>query len=86
MELEFHVWQGSLRLSFVVGTAILLNTLIAACLGGIVPLLLKHWRVDPALASGPILAAVNDLCGFLFALVLGDWLLVNGALLLKGTL
>ena len=68
-------WQGSIRLSMVVGAAIALNTLVAACLGGIVPLLLKRWRLDPALASGPVLAAVNDLCGFLFALVLADLLL-----------
>lgn len=68
-------WQGSLRLSVVVGAAIALNTLVAACLGGIVPLLLKRWRLDPALASGPVLAAVNDLCGFLFALVLADLLM-----------
>jgi magnesium transporter len=68
-------WQGSIRLSTVVGAAIALNTLVAACLGGIVPLLLKRWRLDPALASGPVLAAVNDLCGFLFALVLADLLL-----------
>jgi magnesium transporter len=69
------VWQQSIRLSIVVGTAITLNTLVAACLGGILPLLLKKWRLDPALASGPVLAAVNDLCGFLFALVLADLLL-----------
>lgn len=68
-------WQRSFRLSFVVGAAIALNTLVAACLGGIVPLLLKRLRLDPALASGPILAAVNDLCGFLFALALADLLL-----------
>lgn len=72
-------WQRSIRLSFVVGTAILLNTLVAACLGGIVPLLLKRWRLDPALASGPVLAAVNDLCGFVFALMLADWLLTGEA-------
>jgi magnesium transporter len=69
------IWQQSFRLSLVVGAAIVLNTLIAACLGGILPLLLKEWRFDPALASGPVLAAVNDLCGFLFALVLADLLL-----------
>ena len=68
-------WQQSLPLSLVVGAAIALNTLVAACLGGILPLLLKKWRLDPALASGPVLAAVNDLCGFLFALVLADLLL-----------
>jgi magnesium transporter len=69
------LWQQSLRLSIVVGAAITLNMLVAACLGGILPLLLKKWRLDPALASGPVLAAVNDLCGFLFALVLADLLL-----------
>ena len=69
------VWQRDIRLSAVVGVAIGLNTLVAACLGGIVPLLLKRWQLDPALASGPILAAVNDMCGFLFALVLADALM-----------
>jgi magnesium transporter len=68
-------WQRNLRLSAVVGIAIALNTLVAACLGGIVPLILKQWRLDPALASGPVLAAVNDMCGFLLALVLADWIL-----------
>jgi magnesium transporter len=71
------VWQENLRLSLVVSAAIALNMLVAACLGGIVPLLLKKWRFDPALASGPVLAAVNDLCGFLFALVLADLLLTG---------
>lgn len=66
------VWQRNLRLSGVVGVAIALNMLVSACLGGIVPLALKRWGLDPALASGPVLAAVNDLCGFLFALVLAD--------------
>jgi magnesium transporter len=68
-------WQRSIRLSFVVGVAVALNTLVAACLGGIVPLLLKQWRLDPALASGPVLSAVTDLCGFLFALALADLVL-----------
>jgi magnesium transporter len=69
------LWQGNARLSFVVGTAIVLNTQLAACLGGILPLALKRWKLDPALASGPILAAITDLCGFLVALVLADNLL-----------
>jgi magnesium transporter len=72
-------WQRSLRLSVVVGLAIALNIVVAACLGGIVPLLLKNCRLDPALASGPVLAAVNDLCGFVFALVLADFLLPHSA-------
>lgn len=69
------IWQRNLRLSAVVGAAIIANTLLAACLGGILPLALKRWKLDPALASGPILAAITDLCGFLVALILADNLL-----------
>jgi len=72
-------WQRSIRLSAVVGIAVALNTLVAACLGGIVPLVLKRWRLDPALASGPVLSAVTDLCGFLIALVLADLILLHAA-------
>jgi magnesium transporter len=66
------VWQRDITLSVVVGVATALNTLMAACLGGIVPLALRRWRLDPALASGPVLAAVTDLCGFFFALALAN--------------
>jgi magnesium transporter len=62
-------WQGSPQLGAVVGAAMAINTLVAVSLGGVVPLLLKRIRVDPALASGPILTTVTDMCGF--ALVLG---------------
>ncbi|WP_145087556.1 magnesium transporter [Anatilimnocola aggregata] len=72
------IWQRNLLLSVVVGVAIIVNTLVAACLGGILPLALKRWKLDPALASGPILAAITDLCGFLVALLLADNLLPRG--------
>lgn len=72
-------WQRNIRLSLVVGLAIALNVVVAACLGGILPLLLKRGRLDPALASGPVLAAVNDLCGFIFALALADTFLPKEA-------
>jgi magnesium transporter len=62
-------WKGNPYLGAVVGAAMAINTLVAVSLGGVVPLLLKRIRVDPALASGPILTTVTDMCGF--ALVLG---------------
>jgi magnesium transporter len=62
-------WKGNPYLGGVVGAAMAINTLVAVSLGGVVPLLLKRIRVDPALASGPILTTVTDMCGF--ALVLG---------------
>jgi len=63
------VWKSDFRLGAVVGVALALNTVIAVSLGGVVPLLLKRMRVDPALASGPVLTTVTDMCGF--ALLLG---------------
>ncbi len=66
------LWKGNLALSFVVGSALAANTLIAVCIGGGVPLILKGFKTDPALASGPILTTITDMCGFLIVLSLAS--------------
>ena len=69
------LWQQNLYLSLVVGIALALNTLIAVSIGGSVPLVLRGMGLDPALASGPILTTVTDMCGFFLALGLATvWL------------
>jgi magnesium transporter len=62
------VWQGNVYLGLVVGGAMMLNTIIAVSLGGLIPLILKRFGKDPALASGPLLTTVTDLCGFFLVL------------------
>jgi len=62
------IWQGNGYLGLVVGGAMVLNTLVAVSIGGAIPLLLKRLRLDPALASGPILTTVTDMCGFFLLL------------------
>lgn len=62
------IWKGNPWLGAVVGTAMALNTLLAVVLGGLIPLALRSVRADPALASGPILTTVTDMCGFFFVL------------------
>lgn len=62
------LWKGNIYLGLVVGGALAINTLVAVSLGGTIPLLLKSFNVDPALASGPILTTVTDMVGFLLAL------------------
>ena len=54
----------------IVGTALAVNSVIAVAIGGSVPLVLKRFKLDPAMASGPILTTITDLCGFFFALCL----------------
>jgi magnesium transporter len=61
-------WQGNAYLGLVVGGALAINTVVAVSLGGAVPLVLTRLRQDPALASGPILTTVTDMCGFFLAL------------------
>ena len=71
------IWDGNPWLGLVVGVTLALNTLIAVSIGGTVPLLLKRLGVDPAVASGPILTTITDICGFFLALSLASLLLVQ---------
>ncbi|MCA8942872.1 MAG: magnesium transporter [Planctomycetes bacterium] len=64
------IWKGNPMLGGVIGVALALNTLIAVSIGGIVPLVLKRFGMDPALASGPILTTLTDMCGFFLVLSL----------------
>ena len=62
------MWQGSLALGLVVAFALAVNTVVAVSIGGTVPLLLKRFGADPAVASGPVLTTVTDMCGFFLLL------------------
>ncbi len=76
------MWKGNPYLGLVVGGALALNTTIAVSIGGCVPLLLTRMGKDPALASGPILTTVTDMCGFFITLSFASALLphLQGAL------
>ncbi|TWT89102.1 Magnesium transporter MgtE [Pseudobythopirellula maris] len=63
-------YDGNVWMGLVVGSALAANTLLAVLLGGVLPLALKQMKVDPALASGPILTTVTDMCGFFLVLSL----------------
>ena len=69
------IWKGNLYLGLVVGSALAVNTLLAVLIGGLVPLVLRGFKFDPALASGPILTTITDMCGFFFVLSLASILL-----------
>lgn len=70
-----YLWQGNPYLGLVAGVALAANTLVAVMIGGAVPLLLRGLGKDPALASGPILTTVTDMCGFFLVLSLASSLL-----------
>ncbi len=58
-------WFGNWQLGAVIAAAILLNLLCAAVSGLAIPLLLRRFGVDPALAGSVILTTVTDVVGFL---------------------
>ncbi|GJM18047.1 MAG: magnesium transporter MgtE [Phycisphaeraceae bacterium] len=69
------VWKGNPYLGMVVGGALMLNTVVAVVIGGAVPLVLKRAKVDPAIAAGPILTTVTDMCGFFIVLTFASSML-----------
>lgn len=71
------VWKGSLFLGLVIGGALTLNTILSVLLGGLIPLVLKRFKADPALASGPILTTCTDMCGFFLVLNLASTVLTR---------
>jgi len=62
------VWKGNFYLALVVGLALAVNTVFSACIGGLLPLLMKKLKMDPAISSSPILTTISDACGFFLLL------------------
>jgi magnesium transporter len=69
-------WRGDPTLGLVVGLALAINTVLAVSIGGSVPLAIKRFGWDPALASGPILTTLTDVCGFFLTLSFASAVLV----------
>ena len=71
------VWFHSPGLSAVIAIALTCNLLFAALAGVLVPLTLKRFGFDPALASGIFLTAVTDSMGFFTFLGLATLVLLH---------
>ena len=60
-----YLWSRSGALSLVIGIAMVISMIIASVSGGLIPLLLKAARRDPAQSSSIVLTTVTDVLGFL---------------------
>ena len=69
------LWKGNPYLGLVIGVSLAANTLLAVSFGGMIPLILRRVGADPALASGPLLTTITDMCGFFFVLSFASVLL-----------
>lgn len=56
-----YAWGASFLISGCVGASLLLAMIISSMIGTLVPLFFHKIKVDPAVASGPLITTVNDL-------------------------
>jgi len=74
-----YLWKGQILLSLILGVALVFNMVVAAVVGVLIPLALKTFRIDPAIASSVIITTFTDVFGFFsflgLATLLIGWLL-----------
>lgn len=70
------VWFGDFSLGLIIGVAMIINLLIAALAGALIPVVLKRYGIDPAIAGGVILTTVTDVVGFMTFLGLATVFLI----------
>ena len=58
-------WRNNLYLGAVVGVSMLINMTIATVIGTFTPFALKKFHIDPAIASGPVIATTIDVLGLI---------------------
>jgi len=58
------LWFCDFTLGYVIALAIIVNLIVAAVVGTLLPGYLKSLQIDPALAGGVVLTTVTDVVGF----------------------
>ena len=58
------LWFGKLGIALILGAAMIINLLIAAASGLVIPLILHRLGIDPALSGSVVLTTVTDVVGF----------------------
>ena len=59
------LWFGQFSLGIIIGASMIINLIIAALAGATIPIILKRYGIDPAIAGGVILTTVTDVVGFI---------------------
>lgn len=59
------LWFKDITIGIVIASALMINLVVAAIAGTVLPYFLKSRDIDPALAGGVILTTITDVVGFL---------------------
>ena len=66
-----YFWFQDWRIGGVIAGAMVINLIVAALAGFVVPMSLKRLKIDPALAGGVVLTTITDVIGYMSFLGLG---------------
>ncbi len=69
------IWQGNMYLGIVVGSSLLMTLILGTLAGTIIPLILYKCKLDPAVASGPLITTVNDIFSLIVYFSIATWFL-----------
>ena len=58
------LWFQDITIGLIIGCAIIINLIAAALAGTLLPIILKAWGIDPALAGSVLLTTITDVVGF----------------------
>ena len=72
-----QLWFKEINLSLLIGISMILNMIVAGLFGILVPVSLKKFNIDPALASSVFVTTITDVIGFLSFLGLGSYYFLN---------
>jgi len=72
-----HLWFNDFNLSILIAASMILNMIVAGLFGILIPVSLKKFRVDPAIASSVFVTTITDVIGFLSFLGLGAYFFYN---------
>ncbi|GAB2878635.1 magnesium transporter [Microbulbifer echini] len=67
------LWFDDITIAVIIVAAMLINLIVAAMAGAILPVVLRAMRIDPALAGSVALTTVTDVVGFMSFLGLATW-------------
>ena len=72
-----QLWFQDTTLSLIISISMVLNMIVAGLFGILVPISLKKFNIDPAIASSVFVTTITDVIGFLSFLGIGAYFFYN---------
>lgn len=69
-----YFWQNSYIMGITIGLSLCFTVILAATMGTLMPLVFTYLKVDPALASGPLITTIVDVISLIVYFSIGTYL------------